>query len=765
MQNIYDVLEFEKIKSSIEEHAKSSRGKLYCQNLYPYENEDDLIYNLNLLDETLSLISSKGNYPIGFSENAIPLIEYAKKGGILSIRDLDMIGEDVLTSQAIIKYFSKVDDKYNLLHKICDNFFDLSMLEKEIHRCINKSQTISDNASSQLARIRKDILKAEKEMQVLISSLTVKYKQYLSDENITLRDGHYVIPIQTSYKNKVSGAIYDVSYSGYTTFIEPSEVLQLNNQIVSLKMEENEEIRKILKELTNLCVISQDEILNNNEIIANLDFLQAKAMYCIENDAIIAKQEKGNITLRNARHPLIEKNRVVANSFYFDNQQRIIIISGPNAGGKTIALKTVAILCLMHKCGLGVFADVANITFINNIYLDIGDSQSLMNNLSTFSAHISNIAQIINLAKQKDMILIDELGTGTDPSEGESLAISIVKSLIKKHCFAMISSHFSRLKEFAFTNDNTINASMLFNEDNLSPTYIFKQGVPGQSYALQVASKYGLAKEIIDDAKSHLDNIKTSDIHLLMNKLHEEALKNEMIRHDLEKEKDILLKKEKALNGEKALLDKKRENLLQDVEKQKEEIIASVKDEIDEIMSSLKKDNIKLPDVIKAKSEVNNLIKNTSITQYDENINVDDYVSVPSLNINGKVTRIQNNKAYINSDMGMSFSVEISKLHKIEKPTSNKIYKSNIDNQIKSNVGLSINIIGQHVDEALKNVEKYLDDCRLKNLKQVKIIHGLGSGALRKAVQDYLKKCNFVASFKSGDQFDGGFGVTQVNLK
>ncbi len=765
MQNIYEVLQFNDIKAKLIEYAKTEKAKLYIESLEAYKNKDELNYNLSLLDEVFHILESKGNFPIAFSNNAIPLIEYAKKGGVLSIRDLDLIAEDVLTTQHVIKYFASVDKKYVLMHQLIEKFVDLSNLENAIHKVISKSQSILDSASPTLARIRKDLAKLEKEMMSLISSLTTKYKAYLSDENVTFRDGHYVIPIQTSYKNKVSGAIYDISSSGYTTFIEPNEVLMLNNQIVSLKLEENEEIRRLLKELTNLCVIQQDEIILNNQIIATCDFLQAKALYGIEIDGIIASQEDGNLTLRNARHPLINKSVCVANSFSLDKDKRIIVISGPNAGGKTIALKTVGLLTLMHKAGLAISADFANISYIENIYLDIGDSQSLDNNLSTFSAHISNIGEIANIIKSKDLVLIDELGTGTDPSEGEALAISYVKHLIKKHCYAMISSHFSHLKEFAFTNDNVCNASMLFDETNLRPTYIFKQGVPGQSYALEVAVRYGLNIDIINEAKQYLDSVKTSDVNLLMNKIHQEVLNNELIKQDLEKQKQELLKKEKTLFNQEKFLNEKRENLLSDVEKQKEQLINEIKDEIDEIMASINKPDVKLHEVIQAKNQVSNLIKNTQITNYDEDIKVDDYVSVPFLNIEGKVLRINNNKAFINSSLGMSFQVELNKLHKIDTPTQTKVSKTNVDNIIKSSVGLSINVIGQRVDEALENVAKYLDDCRLRNLKQVKIIHGFGSGALRKAISNYLSKCNFVESFKSGDQFDGGYGVTLVNLK
>lgn len=766
MQKVEEILQFEIIKNHLIELCKTVRGKQFANELKAIADVKDHKKELKALKEMLYINQYNGLFPICFSENALPLIQFAKKGGILSIRDLDMIAEDVLTTESVIKFIKKIDEKNEVIKSICSRFFDLTPLEKEIHRVITKSQTIDDKATPTLHQIRKDILKLERQLTQIITSVALNYKSYLSDENVTLRDGHYVIPVKTTYKSKVPGIIHDVSDSGFTTFIEPSEIVEINNQIVMQKALEAEEIRKILKALTNLCVIQENEIVENNYILAYLDFVQAKSIYASNIDAIVAEQsDNQELILRSARHPLINKDKVVANSFYFNNNKKIVIISGPNAGGKTVALKTVGLLSYMHKCALAVPCIEARIPYFENIYVDIGDSQSLSDNLSTFSAHITHIGEILNAVKHKDLVLIDELGTGTDPSEGEALAIAVIKKLEKVKCLALISSHFSRLKEYAFTSPNIDNASMLFDEENLKPTYIYKQGVPGQSYALDVAFRYGLSADVIQEAKKHLDNIKSSDVHMLMNELHKAALENELRTQELKKQQLQLEKEKKIFEADKTLLKEKREKLLSDVEKEKEQLLEKAQDTIDEILKKLNNPNLKPHEVIEMKKEVDDLIKNPEPIDYNEKIQIGSYVSIPSLNLVGKVIRINGNKAMLNSDSGMSFNVDIKKLHIVSEPPIRKITRTNVDNKIKSNVGLELNVIGQRVDEALRNVEKYLDDCRVRNLKQVRLIHGLGSGALKNAIANYLKKCNFVASYRCGSEYEGGLGATVVILK
>ena len=485
MQDIYQTFEFSKIQESIKEYSKTELGREYIADLKMFSSLNEIKESLADLNEMVSVVNRFGIMPINTSANALYLIGLAKKTGLLTPRDLNLIADDVLTSQAILKFFKKIDVSYPRLNSKIMTFEDLSSLEKEIHRVITSSLTISDKATPELKAIRDKIRRLENSLQQKIASLSFTYSKFLNDDNATIRDGHFVLPVKTTEKSKVLGIIYDVSDSGATTFIEPMEIVQINNELTSLKVEENEEIRKILKALTSLVLLQEKEIIHNNSVIAELDFLIAKSLYANEVDGVIAElHEEQIVDLVKARHPLIDKNKVVSNSYRLTNDKRIIIISGPNAGGKTVSLKTVGLIVLMNQCGLAVPAAKADLSYFKNIYIDIGDNQSLSDNLSTFSAHMNQIGEISQKVGGKDLVLIDELGTGTDPKEGEALALSIVKYLEKKKCFAMISSHFSALKEYAFLSDNIDNSSMIFDEEHLSPTYIFRQGAPGMSYVL-----------------------------------------------------------------------------------------------------------------------------------------------------------------------------------------------------------------------------------------------------------------------------------------
>ena len=505
MQNIYETFEFNKIKEHILEYAKTELGKVYIDELMMYDSPDKVNNALLDLKEISSIIVRFGPLPINNSANALVLIDMAKKTGLLTPRDLHLIAEDVLTIVKISAFLKKIESGYPRIVEITSGFVDLSNLEKEIHRVITNSLTVADNATPDLAQIRHKLKKIEAELQSKIASIALAYSKYLNDDNITIRDGHFVLPVKTVDKNRINGIVYDVSDSGNTTFIEPLEIVQINNEITALKVQENEEVRKILKSLTALVLLQEGEIINNNKIIAKLDFLSAKANYMSEiNGEIADSVGTQTIELISARHPLIDPRKVVANSFILNEEQPIIIISGPNAGGKTVSLKTVGLLVLMHQSGLALPIRKGQLGYFKHIYIDVGDNQSLSDNLSTFSAHISQIGEIINAVGGKDLVLLDELGTGTDPKEGEALAVQVTKYLEEKHALAMISSHFAAMKEYAFLSQKISNASMVFDEENLSPTYHFKQGVPGKSYALEVASRYGIDKDIIAKAKEFL---------------------------------------------------------------------------------------------------------------------------------------------------------------------------------------------------------------------------------------------------------------------
>ena len=764
MQNIYETFEFNKIKDHLLEYAKTELGKFYINELTMFDNAQDVKNSLEDLREVSSIIIRFGPLPISNSANALVLIDLAKKTGLLTPRDLNLIAEDVLTIVRISTFLKKTNTGYPRITALTEGFIDLSNLEKEIHRVITNSLSIADNASPELHQIRNKLKKVEAMLQDKISSLAFTYGKYLNDDNITIRDGHFVLPVKTVDKNKVSGIVYDVSDSGNTTFIEPLEIVQINNEITSLKVQENEEIRKILKALTALVLLQEGEIINNNKIIAKLDFLSTKAQYGNEINADIAEcSDKQIIELVDARHPLIDPRKVVANSFVLNEDEPIIIISGPNAGGKTVSLKTVGLLTLMHQCGLALPIRKGTLGYFKHIYIDIGDNQSLSDNLSTFSAHISQIGEIVRLVGGKDLVLLDELGTGTDPKEGEALAVQVTKHLEEKHALAMISSHFSAMKEYAFLSKKIANASMIFDEENLSPTYRFKQGVPGKSYALEVAARYGIDEKIVAKAKEFLkENGKdeTQDLLDILQKKIEETTK---LEEELAKREAELDKRSKKLANDEDIFETKKENMLKDVKEERAELIENAKREISDIINKMHNSDMRVHEVIALKKELEKLEEQEEEEIFDEEINVDDFVTIPSMNISGKVTRIKGDKAHIISDSGLSFDVSKNKLHKVNRPKvgNTKVRTTNYDLAINTKIGIELNLIGMRVEEAKNALIKYLDNCRLKHLSQVRIIHGFGSGALRKMVREYLDTQKGL-SYRPGGEHEGGGGCTVV---
>ena len=762
MQDVYKTFEFHRIQESIDEFAKTELAREHIASLKMFSSIEEVIESLKDLEEFSSIIRRFGPMPIATSANALYLIDLAKKTGLLTPRDLNLIADDVLTSKAILKYLEKVDVSYPRIKDKASKFFDLTSLEKEIHRVITNALTINDNATPELKEIRHSIKKLEATLQTRVASLSYNYSKYLNDDNATIRDGHFVLPVKTIYKNSVPGIIYDVSDSGATTFIEPMEIVQINNNLTSLKVEEQEEIRKILKQLTALVLIQEKEIINNNKIIGEFDFLSAKSLYAGQINAEIASISKEQIIdLVDARHPLIDSRKVIANTYHIDSDKRILVISGPNAGGKTVSLKTVGLLTMMNQCGLAIPVSKATLGFFKNIYIDIGDNQSLSDNLSTFSAHMSQLGEITSRVKGKDLVLIDELGTGTDPKEGEALAFSIMKTLEDSHALAMISSHFSALKEYAFLSQHVENSSMVFDEEKLLPTYHFRMGAPGKSYALDVATRYGINENIVTSAKDYLSKQEGNDVNELLNVLQKKLDEANKLLDIAQKEKKEALEELKKVESEKELLKEKREKLLESVKEEKQQIIDNAKEEVGEILSALSRGDIKPHEVVNLKKRLEELEDAPESIVYDEEIKEGDYVAVPSAGISGKVTRINGNKAHVNSDAGMSFDIEISKLHKVEPPKTKVVRKTNnYEIGLNTNVGLELNIIGMRVDEAREALDKYIDSCKLKRLGQVRIIHGFGSGALRKMVREYLDKEKI--KYRPGDASEGAGGATVV---
>lgn len=774
VQDIYEKLEFPRVREEIASFARTERGKEMATSLLMLPSYQALFSELQFVQESLSLYYRYGRMPIDVSSDLTAIVEFARKGGTLSVENLERAAYDVTEAKGIRQFFKSVGDLPLLLGYIA-NFPTIDFLEKDIHKVIAPDLSIFDNASPKLKGIRVAMKRLEAEMKKKLGYVLDQNKVYLSDTMLTLKNGHYVLPVANAYKNKVRGIVQDTSGSGETTFIEPEVLVELNNKMVELHNDERTEIQRLLHELSQEVAGSGDSVLLNNEMIARLDFLQSKALYAEKYHAHVADLSKTPfIDLVGARHPLIDQTKVVPNSFHLDEKTSLIVISGPNAGGKTVAIKTLGLMVLMNQAGLAIPADEgSSLSYFSHIFVDIGDSQSLSDNLSTFSGHMANLSSILSNVGGKDLILLDEVGTGTSPKEGEAIAFAIIEYLIKKHAFTLVSSHFEGLKAYALSHEEITNASMIFDEEKLLPTYKLKMGLPGESYGLIVAARYGLPEAIVASAKDYLFNHEETSVSSAIAKL-------AAVTRTTEEEKakcDALIeenrKKEAALASKEAALNLRQEHYLSDVEDRKRELLSSYQDKMDAILQSVKNGEVKLHEVISAKKKLDDLQEEAKIEKFTGPIEIGDYVNIPSLYTSGTVKEIQGGKANVVSREGISFKVKVDRLVKVEAPKEEKREEAPIglglspdEVAFKKSVPLELNLIGEHVDEAKLDLEKYLDECRLKHYKRVRIIHGWGSGALRGVVRDYCASHpEFIASVEGANGNEGGGGASILFLK
>lgn len=769
MQDAAQTLQFPKILDLLSAYAKTEIGKRSALSLSSL-SKDQLSHELKILDETMLAEASFGTFPIDVSSDLEKSVTLALKGGVLSAEDLEKVAHDVLTGASLLRYFNVNLKDYPLLSAFGAKLPSLGYLEKAIHRAIAPDLSIFDSASPALRRIRISISRLEKEMMSRLGFVVEANKAYLSDTTLTLRNGHYVLPVANAYKNKVRGIVQDVSGSGETTFIEPEVLVELNNRMVELKGEEHEEIRRILFALSQQVAGSSNDILTLNSMIGYLDFLQAKALYGAAIKGHVADLSPNKeLYLPGARHPLLDPDKVVPNTFRLSEEKRALVLSGPNAGGKTVALKTVGLLALMFLAGLALpTLEGAELSYLNHVYTDIGDSQSIQDNLSTFSGHMSNLSSILSSAGGNDLVLLDEVGTGTSPKEGEAIAYAVIKHLLSKHCFLLASSHFEGLKAYALSEGSIENASMLFDQEKLLPTYRLQVGLPGESYGLAVAKRYGVAEDVLKEASSYLSGQQDVSIAAAVSHLSDLTLKAARLQEELDKKSADLAKEEGDLAKRQDVLKKREDSYLQDVEDKKEEMLEKAKKEIADILDSLDKPGLKPHEVIAAKKRLLDLEKKTEEVHYNTSAELGDYVSIPSYGVVGKITRKSGNKIEIQTRDGLSFQTEIDQTLPASAPaeTVSPLSGAHLDSFISKGLPLEINLIGMHVDEALSAVENYLDSCRVRGYKRVRVIHGLGSGALRNAVADYLSAHpELVASFEGGGEHEGGGGATIVHLK
>lgn len=771
MQDIYSKFEFDKILVSVSSFARTEVGKNKILSLRMFADSSSLEEEKAKLREMMDLLDRFGRMPIDVSSDLSKAVELAKKGGTLDVEELEKAAYDVIESRQIRHYFASVTMS-PLLLEYAKNFPNLDFLEKDIHKVIAPDMSIYDNASPKLKGIRVAITRLENEMKKKLGFVLDQNKVYLSDTTLTIKNGHYVLPVANAYKNKVKGIVQDVSGSGETTFIEPDVLVELNNKMYELRNDEREEIRRLLFMLSQEIAGSSDSIILNNQMIGYLDFLQSKALY---GDSIAGHvgvySKEPLIDIHGARHPLIDKIKVVPNDFLLTEKTSLVVISGPNAGGKTVALKTLGLLVVMNQCGLPLpVLEGASLSFFNHVYCDIGDSQSISDNLSTFSGHMENVGEILSSVGGKDLVLLDEVGTGTSPKEGEAIAYAVINYLLKKHAFTLVSSHFEGLKAYALSASGICNASMVFDEKNLLPTYKLKMGLPGESYGLVVAKRFGIPDEVLTSAKEYESRHEETSVTEAIKKLSEVSRETELERQKMVAHEADLNKKETQLKDKEAKLAEREKHYLSDVEEKKNAILEGYSEQMETILHSVQRGDVKLHEVIAAKKELDDLRSVASEEHYHEDLAMGDYVNIPSVYASGRITALDGKKVEVTTKEGFTFKTKTDKLVKVEEPKEEPVAETSAlkldEMAFQKSLPLELNLIGQHVDEAQLNLDKYLDDCRLKGFKRVRIIHGWGSGALRNLVRDYCDSHkDFIVSYEGAGGAEGGGGATIVHLK
>lgn len=710
------------------------------------------------------------------------------KGGTLGAGELLRIGALLEAAKRAVE-FDKKDEETDFLSGRFDGLQTFPEIRREISRCILSEDEISDDASSELKRIRRAMKTTNDKIREQLSVTVNSSGDMLRDNIVTMRNGRYCLPVKQEYKSAFQGMIHDQSSTGSTFFIEPMAIVKLNNDLAELAMKEQEEIERILASISSICAPETEGLERDVILLAELDFIFAKAKLSKKMQGSEPIFDDNYIEIKKGRHPLIPRDRVVPIDVTLGKDYRLLIITGPNTGGKTVSLKTVGLFTLMGQAGLHIPAfDGSHLRVFHEVYADIGDEQSIEQSLSTFSSHMTNTVSILKRADKNTLALFDELGAGTDPVEGAALAISILDNLLQRNVTAMATTHYSELKIYALSTDHVENASCEFDVESLQPTYRLLIGVPGKSNAFAISSKLGISDEIIEKAKSLVDEDSKSfedvvtGLESTRKELEQERAKAAAYREEIERQKKKLAEKNERI-------DKAKEKILRRANEEANEILQKAKDMADDSIRKYNKwmDGGKgnVSDMERQRSAIREQLKKTGeklATKQKGNrpktapgkLSIGDLVMVHSMGVKGTVMSLPNTKGKCFVQMGiMRSEVNADDLELLEEETlqnrKEQLRERSGAGKIKMmkslHVSSSINLIGKTVDEAIALLDKYLDDAYLAKLHQITIIHGVGTGALRNAVQAHLKKSKYIKTYRMGEYGEGGYGVTVAEFK
>ena len=728
-------LEFNSIRESLAKNTHTFEGRKLALNLKPSSKSMEVQALLNETNECLKAINKKGELPVSEIGDISLYIKSLKSKLSLSAKGLLEICNILRTSREITEYFKDLEEDLPSLEDYYSMLYINKEVESKIRKCIISEDSISDNASSKLYSIRNSKKSLESDIKNKLNQVIHANSKYIMDQVITIRDGRFVIPVKDEYKSYVKGFIHDTSSSGSTVYIEPMVVFEINNRINSLIIEENKEIERILSELSSLLYPIVYYIEQDANVISKLDLINAKAKLAIEMDGSLPIISN-SINLIKARHPLISKDKVVPIDIYVGKDFRSLVITGPNTGGKTVSLKTVGLLSIMAQSGLFIPAlDNSTIKIFENIFVDIGDNQSIVESLSTFSSHMTNIVNIVENVNDKSLVLVDELGSGTDPIEGASLALSILEYFYNQGAITVATTHYQEIKNYCITHDGFENASCIFDIEKLEPTYQLLIGIPGKSNAFAISKRLGLKTSILDRANSLVEKPDT-DIETLMKEIYDDRITIENLKKEEEKNLNQVTLLRKSLEKEVNSKLENKEKKIKRAKKEAREILLDAKEEANRVIREL--NTIGSKDLKKANQLRNKL--NESLKDTESNQGLD-------LSVLLKLNNQEINKP------------------SIKEKTNNKSHSVHISNTSSYNISSEINLIGENVDTAVAELDKYLDNCTMAHLKQVRIIHGKGTGKLREGIHNYLKKSKYVASYRIAGFGEGDYGVTIAELK
>ena len=783
-------LEYDKIIKKLMDFAVSPMAKEKAEALLPYTAMTDITQAQQETTEAVSMILRKGTLTLGGFREIRPQMKHAAMGGVLSMGELMNIGSFLYVCRRA-KEYAKHENKTESYEKL-DALFELIQpivsLENEITKCILSETEMSDTASAALHKIRREIKQSHEKVKDQLNSIIASsaYKNMLQDPVVTIRNDRYCVPVKSEYRSTFPGMIHDQSNTGSTVFMEPLSVVQLNNKIKQLQAEEKKEIEKILLELSEK-VTEQREILQANmEVLTHLDFVFAKGNLSLSiNGTQPLFNLKGYINIQKARHPLLEEKKVVPISIYLGKDFTTLLITGPNTGGKTVALKTLGLFTLMGQAGLHIPAfDHSQLAVFDNVFADIGDEQSIEQSLSTFSAHMSNIVTILEEVTPYSLVLFDELGAGTDPTEGAALALSIIESLRKRKIRTAVTTHYSELKVYALSTEGVENACCEFDIETLRPTYRLLIGIPGKSNAFAISKRLGLSDEIIEGAKEFISHDEArfedviTDLEISKKSVAFEQERAEQYRKEAERLKEeVAYQKNKTKEQKEKILSRAREEARQIYQQAKEEADNIIKQMNQTAKESADRQKLSQQrSAIKAKlSSMQEAFlkspKKKSTHKPPQQLQPGDKVYVISFDQSGTALCAPDKNKEVMVQMGsMKIKVPLSELMLDDTPkpkneTPKKMISTNVKAGKSQYISAEIDCRGQLVEEALGNIDKYLDDAYLSGLKQVTIIHGKGTGALRSAVQTYLRTNSHVKSYRPGVYGEGEMGVTVVELK